>query len=110
MTILSRRTAISALAAAPLAIVIGRPAQAATHHVTIKGFQYHPPALEVAVGDRVVFTNQDSTPHTATALFKRWDTAQLGRGKSAKIVISSAGDHSYYCRPHPAMKGVIWAV
>ncbi len=109
MSKITRRTALAGMTAAPLATLIAAPAQAATHRVIIKGFKYHPAELHVSVGDRVVFTNMDSTPHTATAIIKRWDTAQLGRGKSAKIVISSAGDHSYYCRPHPAMKGVIWA-
>ncbi len=109
MTGINRRLVVVGLAAAPLATLIAGPARAATHRVRIKGFQYHPAELDVSVGDRVEFTNMDSTPHTATAVYKRWDTAQLGRGKSAKIVISSAGDHSYYCRPHPAMKGVIRA-
>ena len=55
---ISRRTALTTLLSLP-AIALARPARAATHKVVIKSFKFVPAQLNVAVGDTVVFENQD---------------------------------------------------
>ncbi len=108
MTIITRRTALAALAAAPLAVIASRAA-AATHEVTISGFAFVPESLDIAVGDTVVFTNADGAPHTATATDGSFDTGRLNRNESGQITITAAGAHNYKCNFHPSMKGVITA-
>lgn len=103
------RLGLAAVAAAPLALAGARPARAATHQVTIKGFAFEPNSLNVAVGDTIVFTNEDGAPHTATADDGSFDTGRLNRGKSGEITVGAAGTHSYFCKFHPNMKGSITA-
>ncbi len=104
MTRITRRTAITAIAAAPLAIASVTTAQAATTHaVAIKGFAFSPDSLTIKAGDSVTFTNEDGAPHTATAKDKSWDTGRLSRGKSKTITFAKAGNFDYFCRVHPNM-------
>lgn len=105
MTGLSRRTFLAAAAVAPLATA----ARAATHQVRIEGFKFVPENLTVAVGDKVVFTNADGAPHTATARNGAFDTGRLRRNDSAEVTISAAGQIEYFCAIHPRMTGTIVA-
>lgn len=106
---ISRRHALTGLAALPIALGLAQPARAATHNVTIQGFAFSPASLTVAKGDTVVFTNQDGAPHTATASDGTFDTGRLNRGQSAEVTISSAGTFAYVCAFHGGMKGTITA-
>jgi plastocyanin len=85
------------------------PAFAADHAVSIKGMAFDPPTLEVAAGDTITFTNEDSAPHTATALDGSFDTGRLGKGDSAQVTIAAAGAFDYKCNIHPSMKGAVTA-
>jgi plastocyanin len=92
-----------------LAISLTAPAFAADHAVEIKDMAFSVPALEVAVGDTVTFTNADAAPHTATATDGSFDTGELTQGQSATITISQAGTFDYFCAVHPSMKASITA-
>ena len=106
MTRFSRRSFLGLTLTLPVVAAATR-ARAATHEVTISGFAFSPATLEVAVGDTVVFTNQDGAPHTATG--DAFDTGRLNKGESGSVTISEAGSHSYKCNFHPAMTGTITA-
>ncbi|HVZ12231.1 MAG TPA: cupredoxin family copper-binding protein [Patescibacteria group bacterium] len=75
--------------------------------VTIKNFAFGPETLTVKVGDKVTWTNQDSTGHSATADDNSWDTGVLPQGQSGSITFSKAGTYTYHCSVHPSMKGTI---
>lgn len=90
-------------------VLFASSAFAANHAVMIKGMQFSPAVVNVAVGDTITFTNMDSAPHTATAKNGAFDTGRLSKGKSAEITISSAGDVSYFCAVHPSMKAKVSA-
>lgn len=92
-----------------LTLAFTAPAFAADHLVEIQGMKFSVPALEVAVGDTVTFTNLDGAPHTATARDGAFDTGRLAKGGSATITISEAGTFDYFCAVHPAMKASITA-
>ena len=65
---------------------------ATTGAVTIKGFAFAPPDLEVAPGTKVTWTNQDSATHTvkdSSGLFDK--SADLARGDSFSHVYEKAG-------------------
>lgn len=104
------RMALTAAAAVPVLATTARAASHAahtTHAVSIAGFAFSPANLTIAAGDSVVFTNQDSAPHTATADNGAFDTGRLSNGQSATLTFNSAGSFSYFCAIHPNMKGSI---
>lgn len=113
MTKVTRRTTLklglAAVVGAPLALAAARPAHAATHRVSIEGFAFVPASISVAVGDTIIFTNNDGAPHTATADDASFDTGRLRRGNIGEVTVAAAGSTAYHCRFHPNMKGVITA-
>ena len=95
--------------AATVAVLLGAaPAWAATETVTINNYTFMPATLIVHAGDTVIWTNQDSIPHTATALDgKSFDSGAIDPGASWKFVFTKVGHFTYRCAIHPDMRGVI---
>jgi plastocyanin len=76
--------------------------------VTIVDYTYKPAQLTVAAGTTVEFTNQDSTPHTATSKQSgAIETGSIDTGKTGEITLDKPGTYAYYCAFHPFMKGTI---
>ena len=104
-----RRAATVLLAAAA---VIGATATCArrpprSHAVAIRSFTFQPGTLMVALGDSVVWTNEDVVPHTATARSGGWDSGSLSARQSWRFVADAPGRQQYYCVFHPNMQGVV---
>jgi plastocyanin len=74
---------------------------------SIASFAFEPENIEISQGDRVVWTNDDLVPHTATAVSGAWDTGPLRKGEVAEIEFSTAGEFEFFCRFHPTMRGVV---
>jgi LPXTG-motif cell wall-anchored protein len=79
----------------------------ATASVTISDFKFTPATVTVNEGDTVNFTNDGPTVHTATADDGSFDTGILEKGQSGSATFTSAGTVTYYCQPHPNMKGTV---
>jgi len=77
--------------------------------VTIEDMSYSPDPVEIKKGDTVVWTNQDDSPHTATANDRSFDTGRVPAGKSSKpIAFNKAGKVPYHCTVHgPSMSGTV---
>lgn len=76
--------------------------------VTIVDYSYEPATISVPAGTAVEFTNEDSTPHTATSKQSgAFETGSIDTGKSAKVILEKPGTYAYYCAFHPFMKGTI---
>ena len=80
---------------------------ARTHTVAIQGFQYAPTSITVALGDTVVWQNQDIVPHTATANGRGLDTGSIGPNASRQYLANTKGTYEYDCTFHPTMKGTL---
>lgn len=79
-----------------------------THTVEIRGMEFHPAELTVAVGDTIVWVNHDIVPHTATSTGSRhWDIGQLAPGQAGRYVMREPGKVSYNCTLHPTMKATL---
>ncbi len=92
-----------------------QPAPGATVQADIKLFKYQPDPLEIAVGASVVWTNQDTAPHTVThgTYVKRggvFDSGTLGQGQSFAFTFDRAGNYTYTCIIHPEMVGTVKVV
>ena len=73
----------------------------------IVDFSFQPTPLRVSPGTRVVFSNQDSTAHTATQNGGGFDTGTIRPGKSAAVSFKRPGTFLFHCTLHPFMKGKI---
>ena len=77
------------------------------HAVTIKNFAIQPATLTVAVGDTVVWTNEDFVPHTATARDGTWDSKSIDANGTYRWVARAPGTHVYICAFHPNMQATV---
>jgi plastocyanin len=76
--------------------------------VDIANFAFAPKTIEAKVGQTITFTNQDSTPHTATATEgATFDSGELDQGKSFSYTAKKAGTIKFVCSFHPNMTGTI---
>jgi plastocyanin len=98
---------------APIAIAAALAAPACSsrhapvvHQVAIRGMQFVPPELTVAVGDVVVWTNQDYFPHTVTAA-GAFDSKNIESQATWRYTADRAGTFPYVCTLHPTMKGTL---
>jgi plastocyanin len=81
-------------------------------HVQIKDFVYAPATITVPAGTTVTFTNDDSSPHTATSGTSQtpdgvFDSGTLTKGDSKTIKLTKPGTFAYYCAIHPFMKATV---
>jgi plastocyanin len=75
--------------------------------VEIADFAYDPDPVTVQAGGKVIWLNQDSAPHTATAEDGSFDTGTLEEGKLKSETFKRAGTYDYICQIHPDMHGVV---
>jgi plastocyanin len=75
--------------------------------VEIADFAYDPDPVTVQVGGKVIWLNQDSAPHTATAEDGSFDTGTLEEGKLKSETFKQAGTYEYICQIHPDMHGTV---
>lgn len=101
-----KRIIIAGLAAAASAAL---PVSAEEHRVTIRGMEFQPRVLEVAVGDTIVFANAGPTAHTATATNGAFDTGRIRSGEGVRLTITEVGTHDYVCAYHLSMQARIVA-
>ena len=74
--------------------------------IKMQNIAFDPKAVTVKVGQKVTWTNDDSTDHNVTAdsgaSFKSKD---FGQGGSFSFTPTKAGTITYECTLHPNMKG-----
>ncbi len=82
--------------------------------VHIADFSYDPATITVSPGQRVTFTNDDETAHTATATAAAsgtdgsFNTDTVQPGESASIEApDQPGEYPFICSFHPFMKGTL---
>ena len=78
-------------------------APAAAANVTIEGFAFNPQTIEIAVGDTVTWTNNDSSLHTATQdpPGSEFQSGSLEQGDTFSFTFD------YFCEFHGIMSGAI---
>jgi plastocyanin len=99
-------TVVGAVAVLAFGAIGGTAAQS-NATVSIANFAFSPATINVSVGDTVVFVNNDSVAHTATATDGSFDTGTIQPGGSASVTFTSAGTFSYMCSIHPNMTGTV---
>ena len=85
-----------------------KPNAPAATAVAIEGFAFAPNTVEVKVGQKITWTNEDAAPHTVTAKTgAEFDSGTLAQGASFSFTPSKAGTIEYICAIHPSMVGTI---
>jgi plastocyanin len=78
--------------------------------VEIIDFAYSPDPVTIEEGGKVIWINQDSAPHTATADDGSFDTGELEEGKLKSETFKEPGEFTYHCEIHPTMHGTVRVV
>jgi plastocyanin len=66
--------------------------------------------VTIEEGGKVIWQNEDSAPHTATADDGSFDTGTLEEGKLKSETFKEAGTFTYICSVHPYMHGTVEVV
>src|SRR5579863_6400929 len=100
---------IRTLALAAFLLLCGglAPAFAGEARVAIENFTFKPAALEVKVGTKVTFKNEDDIPHLVVAVDGSYRSKALDTDDEASITLTKPGVFAYYCGLHPHMQGKI---
>jgi plastocyanin len=83
---------------------------AASEKVQIVEFTYQPDPVVVRAGGKVIWQNEDTAPHTATADDGSFDTGTIEKGKLKSETFKEAGTYPYFCEIHPTMHGTVEVV
>ena len=90
---------------APRPTTAGQPAGAFAA-VDIENFAYGPATLNARVRQKVVWSNQDTAPHTVTADNLTWGK-DIPPGSTYVRAFDKPGTFAYHCAIHPNMRGVL---
>lgn len=74
--------------------------------ISIKKFSFIPADLSIKVGTTVIWTNNDTVPHTVTAQGS-FESTSLWAGESFGYTFATAWSYSYSCSIHPRMQASI---
>jgi plastocyanin len=86
----------------------GSPSTGGSATITIQNFSFSPAKITVTPGEKVTVTNKDSVAHTVTANDKKFNTGDIGAGKTVTFTApSSAGSYPYMCNIHQYMTGML---
>jgi plastocyanin len=78
--------------------------------VLVRGFRFLPDTVRIRPGGTVTWVNcetPDIEPHTSTATTGSWNSGPISPGQSYAQGYATAGSFSYFCQPHPSMRGVV---
>jgi plastocyanin len=78
--------------------------------VQIVEFTYEPDPVVVQAGGKVIWQNEDTAPHTATADDGSFDTGTIDKGKIGSATFKEPGTFTYFCEIHPTMHGTVEVV
>lgn len=85
-------------------------ATVAANQVSYKDFAVLPKTIKVKVGTTVTWVNEDTARHDVTPDKPSEDfkaSELFGKGGKYQWTFNKVGTYSYFCSPHPYMKGVV---
>jgi plastocyanin len=76
--------------------------------VSIENFAFGPDVVDLSVGDKVTWTNDESsTTHTTTSDDRLWDSGNLSAGDTFEHTFDGPGTFRYICKIHPSMTATV---
>jgi plastocyanin len=92
---------------------LASPAGAATKSqtsvtITIQNFTFKPSHVTVKPGETIKVVNKDGVTHTLTSLTNKFNTGDIGSGKTKSFTApKKAGHYPYHCEIHQFMTGTV---
>ncbi len=80
--------------------------QPTTHEISIKNMQFMNGSITIAAGDTIIWTNNDSAPHTVDISGSE-SSGTLNTGDTFQFTFDKAVNYDYVCAFHPSMTGSI---
>lgn len=99
----SAAAATPAAEVSPTAAAEGDGAAAQAAAVSIAGFAFDAPSLQIGKGTTVTWTNNDGVPHTVTSDDGAFDSGPIAPGESYTFTFADPGVYAYHCQIHPSM-------
>lgn len=83
--------------------------------ITMHNLAYQPAHIQVRVGTKVTWINQDDVPHTVTFRSGMPGSSMMGssmmtHGQSFSLTFRMLGTYTYYCAVHPSMVATVTVV
>lgn len=103
LTIAKRLTALAFLAGVSAMPADAQQGGGREITVTMDNMVFGQMPSDAKVGDTILWVNNDTVQHTATARDGSFDV-RLQPGKSGKTVLSKAGNLAIFCIYHPMMR------
>lgn len=75
--------------------------------VSISSFSFQPDSITIAAGSTVLWTNEDSAPHTVTADDGSFESGRMNRGDEFEHTFLQPGTYEYHCALHPSMRAEV---
>jgi plastocyanin len=85
----------------------GGPVTGPVLPVSIRGLAFHVPTDTITLGTTVEWKNDDPLAHTVTATDGGFQSPLIESGQTWRHTFTSPGTYTFYCTPHPFMRGVI---
>jgi plastocyanin len=97
---------VAQMKAASAAAASARPTTAST--IVIHNFAFSPGSIKVRPGQKVRVVNRDSVAHTVTSTTGKFNTGDVGPGKTVTFTApAKAGRYPYRCNIHQYMTGML---
>jgi plastocyanin len=82
-------------------------AQADEVTIKIENFTFNPASITIKAGTTVTWENADDIPHSVVENNKVFHSPPLDSGQKFSMVLTTAGEVSYFCGFHNHMTGKI---
>lgn len=76
----------------------------------LTNWHFEPAEVTVPAGSTVLWHNKGKEEHSVTADDKSFDSGWRPKGANYQRTFTRPGTYTYYCAPHPWMKGVVRVV
>ena len=83
------------------------PSQSLSSLVNINGFAFNPSVLNVKVGTKVTWTNNDNVVHTITGDNGGPTSSDVNPGSKYSYTFNTTGTFPYHCAIHTSMHGSV---
>jgi plastocyanin len=108
MIVIARRLVLVLAVLAP-SLILGLPAHATGHAISMANYAFSPADATITAGDSVTWTNSDQAPHdvTTTSGPVSIHSPTLSTGQSWTYTFTVPGSYSYICSIHPDMRATL---